>query len=182
MAPTCAFHCFRPHPSNPFDDAADICTRSEQLYREPSVPISMYAVSKKRDTAYAHRFSQSHLDDLFFLFRTPFLLMPSPQRVLGRRDLESDPRVQLVLLPTRGFLYPLPVFPISTLLTNGGNCGRKAVAGVSMLPQCVLLLKQGLSWGMKNWRSCLHSHTPSPTSSPPPPCPPSWLLPSASNN
>lgn len=35
--------------------------------------------------------------------------MPSPQRVLRGRDLESDPGIQFILFPTRRFLYPLQV-------------------------------------------------------------------------
>ena len=36
--------------------------------------------------------------------------MPSFQCVLRRRDLESNPRVQVVFLPRRSFLYPLQCF------------------------------------------------------------------------
>ena len=43
------------------------------------------------------------------LLRGPFLLMPSPQRVLRRRNLEPDSRIQLVLFPSRCFLHPLRV-------------------------------------------------------------------------
>ena len=59
------------------------------------------------------------IDDGLHLFRAPFLLMPSPQRVLRRRDLESDSRVQLILLPGRRLFYPLQGLQSVTLSPKG---------------------------------------------------------------
>ena len=86
----------------------------------------MYKVQKSVQTDSYRCYTPSHKTDTMrvtarllyssdglCLSRAPFLLMPSSQSVLCGRNLESDPCVQLILLPRRRFLYPLEKFSVS---------------------------------------------------------------------
>ena len=94
----------------PFVNAAQICMYKTNSCTNPfdAIPICV-AVSNRMIQLIVRCHSTSRLIVDLFLFRGAFLFMPSPQRVLRRRDLEADPRIQFILLPSRRFLYPLSV-------------------------------------------------------------------------